>query len=272
MNIQRILLSVALAFGAMGLRAQDAPKVVTMQVEEFTYKKPTAGKVALNLLMTASDPKTLYLPDKSMVPQINEALASGASNLPWVNRPGDSSAPADYRLKGVITTAETNTGTPSGCMIRVVSTIVDERTGKEVATKAYRGWSDTFFGIDNMATLKAQACNRLAHETEVFIFEALPVTGCVLEKGVEQINGKVKENQCYVNLGSLHGVFPEMMLYIVDGGKYKGELRVLEVMGDDLCSCKITSGQSYITKTIQKGEVVEVTSEPKKIKNQDIFN
>ena len=51
MKIQRILLSVALAFGAMGLRAQDAPKVVTMQVEEFIYKKPTAGKVALNLLI-----------------------------------------------------------------------------------------------------------------------------------------------------------------------------------------------------------------------------
>lgn len=271
MNTNRIIIALFLVLFCIGIKAQTAPKTISMQVEDFEYKRPTAGKIALNVLVAVTDPKTIYMPDKSMVAQICEAIASGASNLPWVNRPSDQNATADYRLKGVITTAETNTGNPAGCMIRVVASIVDESTGKEVASKAYRGWSDTFYDIDNMATLKTQACRRLAHETEVFIFEALPVTGSILEKGVEQINGKVKENQCYVDLGSLHGIYPDMRLYITQNGKYKGELKVIEVMGDDLCSCKIIKGASFITKSIEKDAQMVVTSKPKKIKDQDVF-
>lgn len=265
MRIKVISIIACLALCCAGLKAQDVPQTVTVKVEDFEYKKPSAGKMALNVLAVAADTKTLFMPDKSMVPQINEAIVAGASNIPWVDRLGDGNVLTDYRLKGTITNSETGTGNMPGVSIKFHASLIDEKTGKTVGTKQMTAYANTPTGFDNLASLKSYAYKMVSRETAAFILEALPITGVILEKGVEQANGKIKDNQCYVNLGTLHGVFEEMKLYIVDDGKYKGELKVKEVMGDDLCSCKISSGKAYVSKCIEKGETVEVTSRPKKI-------
>lgn len=266
MNIRRLFLSSVLAFCCIGLNAQNTPQSATIQVEEFEYKKPSAGKVALNVLSSlATD--VIYTTDKTMAPQINEAIAAAASGIPWLGVLGGNDSAPDYILKGVITNAENDLGTKlTSCFIAVHATVVDAKTGKELHTKLVKG-SDFAYITGNVSELKTGAAADLSRNIRKYIFEVLPVAGTVLEKGVEQANGKVKESQCYVDLGSMHGVLPDMPLYIVENGDYKGELKVKEVMGDDLSSCKISKGKSYIEKSLAKGKTVTVTSKPKKIKD-----
>ncbi len=250
----------------LGLKAQNAPQAATMHVEEFEYKSLTAGKVAINALMSvAMSANVVYTQDKSMVPQINEAIAASVTGIPWLGI-SDDKATADYCLKGIISEAKIGSGTSPSCMINVHATIVDNKTGKVLATKMCQGISSAVATVvTSVSDVKSGATRYLKQSITNYIFQVLPVTGKVLEKGVEQANGKVKDNQCYVSIGSLHGVFPDMLLYVVENGKYKGELKVKEVMGDDLCSCKIVNGKSYIEKSLQKGIEPEVTSKPKKL-------
>lgn len=253
------------AMPIMTVIAQNVPKHVTLNIEEFAYK-PSTGSIALTLLTVASTTKDLWLPDKSMVPQMNEAVVSGAVNIPWIDKADNASA--DYTLKGHFTQTEVTTGNPESVIVRARTTIIDNKTGKVVGTKIVQGTSMTFLSYDSNTTMKARAAMDFAYFMQRFIFEALPVNGHILEKGVEQANGKVKEKQCYVDLGSLQGVVPEMMLYVTENGKYKAELRIVEVLGDDICTCKIVKGDAYITKSIEKGVEMVVTSRPKKIDTQ----
>lgn len=263
--MKRLFFSLLFAAVSMvSALAQDAPAVVTINVEEFEYK-PTKTGLALGLLVSVSDPKDLWLPEKSMTPQMNEAIAASVYNIPWVTK-GEAET-ADYKLVGRITKAEISTGSPEHVSVGTRATLIDNKTGKEVAMKSVSGTSVTIFGIDNAASLKTYAATDLARNMRRFIFEAIPVTGHILEKGVEQVNGKVKDKQCYVDLGEMHGIQKDMVLYVTEDGKYKAELRVLDIMGDDLCTCKITKGDAYIEKSLEKGVDMIVTSRPKKIES-----
>ncbi len=255
------LLIVAMSF--MTLMAQTTPKHITINIEEFAFK-PSKSGLAMSLLSVVSDSKGIMVPDKSMAPQMNEAVASGALSIPWVDNAEEGES--DYTLKGHFTQLEVLTGgDPESVVVRARASIIDNKTGEEVGTKVVHGSSAYYLNWENTTTMKTRAALNFAHFMQLFIFEALPVTGHVLEKGVEQANGKVKEKQCYVDLGSLHGVMPDMMLYVTENGKYKAELRIVEVMGDDICTCKIVKGDSYITKSLAKGVDMVVTSRPKKI-------
>lgn len=250
------------AMTAMTVLAQTAPKHITLNIEEFEYK-PSTASTALSIMSVFSDSNGLMLPDKSMAPQMNEAVASGALHIPWVDNAEEGKS--DYTLKGHFTQLEILEGDPGSVVVRARASIVDNKTGKEVGTKVVHGSSSYNTSWDNTATKKTRAALSFAYYMQCFIFEALPVTGHILEKGVEQANGKVKEKQCYVDLGTMHGVVPEMMLYVTVNGKYKAELRIVEVMGDDICACKIVKGDSFITKSLAKGVEMVVTSRPKKI-------
>lgn len=262
--MRKIFLSLLfVAISVSAVIAQNTPKHIKLNIEEFAYKPSKAGK-ALTILSVVTDPKkALWIPDKSMVPQMNEAVVSGAVDIPWVEK-ADAGA-ADYTLKGHFTQTEIATGSDEAVIVRARSFIIDNKTGKEVATKVVQGTSMTFISFQNTATIKASAAKSFAHFMKRFILEALPVTGHILEKGVEQTDGKIKEKQCYVDLGSLHGLEPGMMLYVTENGKYKAELRVVEVLGDDICACKVVKGDSYVTKSLEKGVEMVVTSRPKKI-------
>lgn len=255
------LLIAAMTF--MSVMAQTPPKHITLAIEEFPFKPSKAG-LAMSIMSVVSDSKGVMIPDKSMAPQMNEAVASGALSIPWVDNAVDGEP--DYTLKGHFTQLEVMTGSdPQSVVVRARASIIDNKTGEEVGTKVVHGSSAYALNWENTATMKTRAAASFAHFMQFFIFEALPVTGHILEKGVEQANGKVKEKQCYVDLGSMHGVMPEMMLYVTENGKYKAELRIVEILGDDICACKIVKGDSYVTKSLDKGVEMVVTSRPKKI-------
>lgn len=259
---KRLCSLLVVAVSVMTAVAQTAPKHVSLNIEEFAYKPSKASK-ALTVLSFVSSSSGLWLPDKSMMPQMNEAVVSGAVNIPWIDNADQGSA--DYTLRGHYTQMEVSTGNPESVIVRARTSIIDNRTGEEVGTKIVVGASNAMLTYENTATRKASAAYSLARNMKCFIFEALPVTGHILEKGVEQANGKVKEKQCYVDLGASHGLEKDMMLYVVENGKYKAELRVVEVVGDDLCTCKVVKGDSYVTKGMDKGVEMNVTSRPKKI-------
>lgn len=254
------MLIAAMTF--MSVMAQTTPNHITLNIEEFPYK-PTKVGLAMSIMSVVSDSKGVMLPDKSMAPQMNEAAVSGALSIPWVDKAEDGQP--DYTLKGHFTQLEVMEGNQKNVIVRARASIIDNKTGEVVGTKAVMGSSSYNLSSDTGATMKTRAAASFAHYMQLFIFEALPVKGHILEKGVEQANGKVKEKQCYVDLGSMHGVMPEMMLYVTENGKYKAELRIVEVLGDDICACKIVKGDSYVTKSLEKGVDMVVTSRPKKI-------
>lgn len=262
--MKKLIFSLLIAaMSGITVMAQTAPKHITINIEEFPFK-PSTGGLAMSIMSVVSDSKGVMIPDKSMAPQMNEAAASGALSIPWIDKAVDGEP--DYTLKGHFTQLEVMAGgDPESVVVRARASIIDNKTGKEVGTKVVHGSSSYYLQWENTPTMKTRAALSFAHFMQFFIFEALPVTGHILEKGVEQANGKVKEKQCYVDLGSLHGVMPEMMLYVTEKGKYKAELRILEVLGDDICACKIVKGDSYITKSLEKGVEMVVTSRPKKI-------
>ena len=69
----------SLMFAAMTMMtvvAQDTPALITINVEEFVYK-PTKTTIALSVLSVVADTKDLWLPDNSMVPQMNESIVAG---------------------------------------------------------------------------------------------------------------------------------------------------------------------------------------------------
>ncbi len=250
------------AMSVMNVMAQTAPQHITLSIEEFPFK-PSTGGLALSIMSVVSDSKGIMLPDKSMAPQMNDAVVSGALSIPWIDK-AENGAP-DYTLKGHFTQLDVMEGDQKNVVVRARTSIIDNKTGEEVGTKVVHGSSSYNIDSDTGATMKTRAAASFAHYMQCFIFEALPVKGHILEKGVEQANGKVKEKQCYVDLGSMHGVMPEMMLYVTENGKYKAELRIVEILGDDICACKIVKGDKYITKSLAKGVDMVVTSRPKKI-------
>lgn len=260
-----IALFVLFCINAALFAQNNVPANVSMKVEEFTYKKPSVGKIGLSVLVAASDPTTLLIPAKEMTPHINEAIAATPTYIPWVSTYAGGGS-ADYTLSGRITNAETKRGDNKPmCIITVDALLTDNRTGKTVAEKRVYGSGMGFGTFTDMEGIKAMACKNLTYHLCEFVFEALPITGTVLEKGVEKTNGDVNERQCYVDLGEKHGVYKDLVLYVTDGSKYKGELKVKEVMGDDICACKITKGSSFIEKALESGSKIIVTSKPKKM-------
>ena len=256
-----------IVMASVSIMAQNLPEQVSMRVTEFPYKM-SKGTVAATLLGVAASPdKPILIPDGSMTPQMNEAIAAAPANIPWIVVSNDSEAQADYRLEGVIYKSEAANLSSEFKSIDVAArvSIVNCKTGKVLATKTCDGFTGTYDVMRDLAGAKTLAAKRMTSNVVSFILQVLPVQGTILEKGVEQANGKTKDKQCYVDLGELHGVYKDMELYVTVGGDYKAELKVVEVMGEDMCTCKITKGDSFIAKSLEKGVNMVVTSKPKKL-------
>lgn len=263
------LSALLLCMLCMGVNAQNIPQNISMEVAEFDYKKPGAMRQALGFLTAVPNSNgnsSLSVQDKSMQPQMQEAVVQAVSDLPWIsiNSAGDS----DYQLRGVFVNLEKTNGHQEAVSVQAQCEIIDKHTNKLVAHKLVKSYSVTVES-SHVSTdeHRVYAASHLRKAISHFILEALPIKGTVLEKGVEQKNGKIKDNQCYVDLGDGHGLIRDMRAYVLKDGKYIGELKLKESMGDEMSAWKITNGSSDIAKALEKGETLTVTSQPKKIKD-----
>lgn len=267
--MKRLLSIILLCMLCMGVNAQNLPQNVSMEVAEFEYKKPGAMRQALGILTaipTKEGNSSLSVQDKSMQPQMQEAVLQGVINLPWISV--NPTAGSDYQLRGTFVNLEKTNGHQEAVSVQAQCEIIDKHTNKVVAHKLIKSYSVTVESSRvSTEEHRVYAANSLRKAISCFILEALPIKGTVLEKGVEQKNGKIKDNQCYVDLGSGHGLIPDMRAYVLKDGKYIGELKLKESMGDDVSAWKITDGSSDIAKALEKGETLTVTSQPKKIKD-----
>ncbi|MCQ2247059.1 MAG: hypothetical protein MJZ69_09805 [Bacteroidaceae bacterium] len=264
----RLFLLLAFVLFCAGMKAQEnMPQHYNIRIGEFTYKKPNLGKNILNIVTSIVDKDTTHEEEKSMLTPTTEALAASPTYIPWLHVVTDD-ASADYILDGHIEKMETGGGRQTHALVVVQARITDARTGNVVAQKLCRSYYYEYVS-GNMADIKAKAIYNITFSVYRFLLEALPVTGSILQQGVEQASGKVKDNQCYVDLGEQHGVLKNSKLYVLDAsGKYKAEMKVEEVMGDDMCAAKITSGKSFIEKSLKNGTPMTVTTKPKKIKDE----
>lgn len=267
--MRRKLFALLLCMVCIGISAQNLPQKVSMEVAEFDYKKPSAMRQALGLLTAVPSKNgnsSLSVQDKTMQPQMQEAIVQAVSDLPWISI--SSAGDADYQLRGIFVNLEKTNGSQEAVSVQAQCEILDKRTNKVVAHKLVKSYSVTVES-SHVTTQehRVYAASHLRKAISQFILEALPIKGIVLEKGVEQKNGKIKDNQCYVDLGDGHGLISDMHAYVLKDGKYIGELKLKESMGDEMSAWKITSGSNDIAKALEKGETLIVTSQPKKIKD-----
>lgn len=268
-TMKRWLSALLLCILSLGVNAQNLPQNISMEVAEFSYKKPDVMRQALGFLTALPDKNgnsSLSVQDKSMQPQMQEAVVQAVSNLPWISI--STTGDADYQLRGIFVNLEKTNGHQEAVSVQAQCEIVDMHTNKVVAHKLIKSYSVTVES-SHVTTdeHRIYAASSLRKAISQFILEALPIKGTVLEKGVEQKNGKTKDNQCYVDLGDGHGLIPDMRAYVLKDGKYIGELKLKESMGDEMSAWKITDGSSNIAKALEKGEILTVTSQPKKIKD-----
>jgi len=268
---KQILLLLLLLIN-MSVIAQDNHKVAYYH-GTVEYKKPSALSTLGGLAMLAEEKtQTLGLEDKSIVPTLVSAIEAAPSEVYRLvvrseERPSKTEEEA-YTLNVVLSNVMTFTGKDNGARATIEMTLVDLCKNKTVAT-------GKTFGIrlapsENMSKDEAVAslAEELNKEVRQFLWSYFPISGTIVQKGVEQNNGKVKEKQCYIDLAENYGAFEGMRLiaYIDNNGKLKeiGSLKIKEVAGEELSICTITKGNSKIEKALEQGEkLVVMTKTPK---------
>ena len=238
------------------------------------YKKPSAFNSVLGVMTALGSDPSLDLEDKSISDQLAEAIFQAPETVYRLKvqseecpqKTSDEAYALDFTLKNVMTTF----GDKKRCSADMEMRIVDLRTG-EVFEKDKASCCCFGYAWDTEAECVSGLCNIMKYRTAMFLWNTFPMTGTILQKGVEQNNGKIKDNQCYIDLGEKNLVFKKMRFkaYTLDGDKEKklGYLKVTEVEGDDISVCKISSGTSKIEKALQAGQTVYIKTDI----NQDCY-
>lgn len=270
-----ILLSLMLLSTFSAIAQEEQNPKVKFYHGIVEYKKPST----LMTLVGAAGPLSKVNPgimteDKTMVDGLKEAIQSAYTYIYRLNvQQGDVPTKTDddcFVLNAILSNTMSSTGIyGSGARTDITFSLVSLKTGKEVAKQKYE------VGVDDSYTTKAAAAEALnlnvVERTAKFLVACFPLTGSILQKGVQQLNGKVKEKQCYIDLGDKFLVYEDMpfKVYTEKNGKRSeiGTLKLKETEGDDIGVCTIKKGDSKIEKAMQNGEhLVIVSDEPLKQK------
>ena len=259
--IKKSLFIVMALVSATVANAQDNSRV-PFYMGTISYKSPDA----LSTLTGIFASKEVETEDKTAIPALEEAIKSAPSKVYRLNvRPEEAPASTTeeaYRLDALLFrvmsgSANSNYTASTKCKL----TLTNLKTGKVVKEKSfYMGRAGLQY--TSVAQCIADVAIGVDAATEAFLLNFFPVTGTIIQKGVEQDNGKVKDNQCYIDIAENMIAYVGMTLvaYTNDNGKENeiGKIKVKEVEGEDVSMCTITSGKSKIEKAIEAGQTVYV--------------
>ena len=269
-----------LIMAAMTTKAEstDDNAPVYVFVGNFEYVEPSAAsQVGLALLgLMGKDPE-IWVQDKTLIPIIQEGIKAGLGRTgrfvlmdgtPTAEVIGSLDGDAIY-VDGTITRSEMDSGEGIiGAEFQAAATfhvnIKDLKTGNVTKSDKLRAISS--FYKDNDSATKEALISAISGVTAYYCTALYPVSGRVLEKGVEH-NGKIRNKECYISLGENYKLCKGQSFAAYtfqDGQRSKksiAKFKVKEVMGDDISLCTITSGNSALEKALGKDlEVVVVTN------------
>lgn len=228
------------------------------------YKKPNALSAVMGLM--GSSEKNYGLEDKGLIPTMEEAIKAAPQRVYRLNVRSEkvpaNPEPNSVALKSEISNLMSWTGKESGASVDIALAVIDLNTGKVIDECKF---SRREVCESNTATKGAAlVASGVTMATADFLWNAVPVEGVILQKGVEQSNGKTKESQCYIDLAENYGLVKDMKLGVYEGEVTKknlvGMLKIKEVMGEDISHCSITKGESKIEKLLKAGAKLIVST------------
>lgn len=149
--------------------------------------------------------------------------------------------------------------------VEVILTLKDAKTGELIDNSTVKGWGSGSSHFTTPDQAIRDAIGRMSGNVTNWFNQYRPLQANIIQGGAAK---KDKQKTVFIDLGSNEGAFAglHMGVYVVKniaGREAKmliGRLRVDEVMGSDISSCKIQSGSKEIKAAIDAGEQLMVIS------------
>lgn len=279
-------MTLALLLATLTATAQDngLNPIFEVEVQELTYeipqKKTTVGSVIGTLVSAAAGVSTdTYHEEK--IPALNSTVRSAISG---VRRLSSVTSLMDegFIVSGSITTISTTTQsevhetkdkdgkvrketwTRYDAKVAVALTLTDKVTGEQSTERFSKtGYSD---GLTSTADKALEvAISNLGSQITAYYNDVFPLSANVVERGTEK---KDKTKELYIDVGSAIGVYEgqHFTLYLLgevagrETRQEMGRLKVTEVLGDDICLCKVQKGGKDVKKAIDEGKTILAVS------------
>lgn len=257
------------------LLVYENPRIY-VTIGDITYTPKSAANQVVNGVVSALVSKDIPIEDESMVPMVKEAITSAVSRtLRMVPLEG---APTEEQLEN--SPCLKLTATITGCnvtqrlrekymdkriLVNAYIYITNMKTGEVVGSQQVTGdaWESSFNTIE-------EAKRDAVHNFYVNLINRFnswyPLRGHMLEKGFEK-GKKQKLKEIYIDLGSNHnlGTGYDCNIYTVRriagrvARKYIGRGKVVEVLGEDISTVKLSRGADLIKQAFDNGAEIAVS-------------
>lgn len=219
--------------------------------------------------------------DASFLPALKDGVIAGLSGVrrlivqkadnAMMETVRSSSMPC-YLVEGVVTdlgntvdvSKNASKSSYSG-IASVMLTLKDLKTGQIVSTNKFNQSCTTYSYDSTPAKAVSGAISYVGGDVFTTYMLIFPVHGSIIEKG-EATSDKQKE--VYIDLGTAAGVYKGQhfevdAVQIIAGREAKtkiGELKIIDVKGEDISLCKVSKGGTDIKKAMDKGMKIVIVN------------
>lgn len=271
--MNRVLLLIALAFyGVMAFAQENGLNpIYRIQFKDLVYKAPakktTAGSVIGVIVETAAG-KVSDTHHENKVPAVNAKIKAALSDVRRIITMETSNAKHDVLISGEITNISTTTETETvetkdkkGKVHKELRTSYDATIGVTltltwladgvVETHSFTSKGYTGYYLSSTEKALEDALENLREKVTSYFNGLFPISANIVERGTEK---KDKQKEVYLDVGALNAVGKGMHFNVFVIGKVAGretktqigKLKVTDVLGDDVCLCKVQSGGKNI--------------------------
>ncbi|MCF0173579.1 MAG: hypothetical protein HUJ91_07640, partial [Bacteroidales bacterium] len=256
--------------------------VIPIEVYDLEYLEPDHRATAAKVIGTVLEVATGGISDNShaeLVPQVNAAVRQAFSSM---RRLVPVTVEPALMATGNITSIHTSTKSrvverkdskgnvykstvlDAEGSVAVTITLTELETGQQWTNNfsAYCSWSD--YAKNETEAIK-YALGRLSRDITRYYNNMFPLTANIIEKA------KIKKNkmkEVYIDLGWANGIAPYVHFDIyslseIAGREVRthlGRLNVIEVLGNDISLCKVTSGKQELLNALSSDTPLLIVS------------
>lgn len=254
--------------------------IYQIQVNDLEYQIPQKKTTAGSVLGTIAEVAAGKVSDKhheNYIPAVNAKVKGALTKVRRMLTVDGEGTPCDAKLSGFITKLSTTTETGTreykddkGKVRKETTTRYDATVNVTLTLTWADGVAETHnfsaTGFANLALSTAEtaldmAVYNLGEKIAKFYNTMYPIAGNIVERGNEK---KDKQKEVYLDVGAMNRVEEDMhfRVYIIgnvagrETRKEVGKLKVKEVLGDDICLCKVQSGGKDIKAALDEGKHV----------------
>lgn len=280
--MRKVFTMIALVLGLAMANAQEngLNPIYQIQFNDLEYqlpqKKTTTGAV-LGTIVEVAAGKLSDTHHENYIPAVNAKVKGALTKVRRMVTVDGAGNPCDAKFSGYITKLSTTTETSTreykddkGKVKKETVTRYDATVNVTLTLTWADGVSETHnfsaTGFANLALSTAEtaldmAVYNLGEKIAKFYNATYPVAGNIVERGNEK---KDKQKEVYLDVGAMNRVEEDMhfRVYIIgnvagrETRKEVGKLKVKEVLGDDICLCKVQSGGKDIKAALDEGKHV----------------